>query len=180
TGAGCHELADQVRRARGHSSDERRTRHLGQPREIAPDGQGGASRSGHQVFASMTIRRTHLWPYVRKGFRGGRTMKKPVGKPSGHLTPKQIFFVLAYVGCGNATEAAIIAGYAKKTAKEIGYENLTKPHIQAYLDRQVMIRAKQAGITPEHVIARLWHEGTYYGEWARQSARVAALKQRSP
>ena len=51
-----------------------------------------------------------------------------------------------------ATEAAIIAGYAKKTAKEIGYENLTKPHIQAYLDRQVMIRAKQAGITPEHVV----------------------------
>lgn len=32
----------------------------------------------------------------------------------------------------NATQSAIKAGYSRETAKEIGYENLTKPHIKKY------------------------------------------------
>ena len=43
------------------------------------------------------------------------------------LTPKQRLFVEAYQG--NATEAALAAGYSKKTARFIGRENLTKPNI---------------------------------------------------
>ena len=43
------------------------------------------------------------------------------------LTPKQKAFVEAYAG--NATEAAIKAGYSPKTARSIGQENLTKPDI---------------------------------------------------
>lgn len=43
------------------------------------------------------------------------------------LTPRQQKFVLCYNG--NATEAAIKAGYSKKTAKSIGSENLTKPDV---------------------------------------------------
>jgi len=45
------------------------------------------------------------------------------------LTTKQQAFVDHYQG--NATEAAIKAGYSKNTAKEIGCENLTKPNIIA-------------------------------------------------
>lgn len=53
---------------------------------------------------------------------------------SGSLTPKQDKFVKAYLlNGGNATQAAISAGYSKKTAKESGYENLTKPHIAKVL-----------------------------------------------
>ena len=45
------------------------------------------------------------------------------------LTAKQKRFIDEYLLDLNATQAAIRAGYSEKTAKEIGYENLTKPHI---------------------------------------------------
>jgi phage terminase small subunit len=47
------------------------------------------------------------------------------------LTPKQDAFVKEYIlNGGNATQAAIKAGYSEKTAKSIGQENLTKPDVQ--------------------------------------------------
>lgn len=45
------------------------------------------------------------------------------------LTTKQQKFVDAYQG--NATEAALFAGYSKKTAPFIGAENLKKPQVLA-------------------------------------------------
>lgn len=53
------------------------------------------------------------------------------------LTPKQKAFADYYIELGNATEAAIKAGYSKRTAKETGYENLTKPHIMQYIDERM-------------------------------------------
>lgn len=50
------------------------------------------------------------------------------------LTTKQRRFVEAYAG--NATEAAIAAGYSKKTARVIGMENLTKPAIAEAIRKQ--------------------------------------------
>lgn len=47
------------------------------------------------------------------------------------FTAKQKRFIDEYLLDLNATQAAIRAGYSEKTAKEIGYENLTKPHILA-------------------------------------------------
>lgn len=49
------------------------------------------------------------------------------------MNDRQKAFADYYIISGNATEAAIKAGYSKKTAKEIGYENLTKPHILEYI-----------------------------------------------
>lgn len=49
------------------------------------------------------------------------------------LTLKQRAFADLFLKLGNATEAAIKAGYSKKTAKEIGCENLTKPNIAKYI-----------------------------------------------
>ena len=47
------------------------------------------------------------------------------------LTSKQDAFVKEYIiNGGNATQAAIKAGYSKKTANEIGNENLVKPNIK--------------------------------------------------
>jgi phage terminase small subunit len=45
------------------------------------------------------------------------------------LTPKQARFVDEYMVDLNATQAAIRAGYSKRTARVIGGENLTKPAI---------------------------------------------------
>lgn len=53
------------------------------------------------------------------------------------LTPKQKAFADYYIECGNASEAAIRAGYSEKSAKEIGCENLTKPNIAAYIADRV-------------------------------------------
>ncbi|MGL5718007.1 MAG: PBSX family phage terminase large subunit [Paraclostridium sp.] len=50
------------------------------------------------------------------------------------LTSKQRAFADYYIELGNATEAAIKAGYSKKTSAEMGYENLRKPHIKLYID----------------------------------------------
>lgn len=47
------------------------------------------------------------------------------------LTPKQDAFVKAYLlNGGNATQAAITAGYSKKTANEQGAQNLVKLSIK--------------------------------------------------
>lgn len=52
------------------------------------------------------------------------------------LTPKQKAFADYYIETGNATYAAIRAGYSKKTARVIGQENLTKPAIKQYIDKR--------------------------------------------
>ena len=52
----------------------------------------------------------------------------------GKLTAKQKAFVREYrINGGNATQAAIKAGYSKKSAYAIGEENLRKPEIRAAL-----------------------------------------------
>lgn len=53
------------------------------------------------------------------------------------LTVKQKAFADYYIELGNATEAAIKAGYSKKTARSIGNENLTKPDIKTYIDERL-------------------------------------------
>ncbi|MBV1817326.1 terminase small subunit [Bacteroidales bacterium MSK.15.36] len=53
------------------------------------------------------------------------------------LTVKQKKFCDYYIELGNATEAAIKAGYSKKTARQTGNENLTKPYIKNYIDEKM-------------------------------------------
>lgn len=49
------------------------------------------------------------------------------------LTLKQKKFADEYLISGNATDAAIKAGYAKRSARSIGQENLTKPDVKNYI-----------------------------------------------
>lgn len=51
----------------------------------------------------------------------------------GDLTEKQRIFCERYCTHWNATKAAIEAGHSEKTAHAIGWENLRKPEIQAYI-----------------------------------------------
>lgn len=53
------------------------------------------------------------------------------------LTVKQKAFADFYIELGNATEAAIKAGYSKKTAYSIGNENLNKPEIKNYIKEKM-------------------------------------------
>jgi phage terminase small subunit len=68
------------------------------------------------------------------------------------LTPKQKAFCDFYIETGNATEAAIRAGYSKRTAKETGYENLTKPHIKAYIDARLAEKEKARIASQDEVL----------------------------
>lgn len=53
------------------------------------------------------------------------------------LTVKQQKFADEYIISGNATQAALKAGYSKKTAKQMGAENLSKPYLVSYIDTQL-------------------------------------------
>lgn len=67
------------------------------------------------------------------------------------LTAKQRRFVEEYCVDFNATQAAIRAGYAERSAKEIGSENLTKPNISD----AIKARLNELSMTPEEAIKRL-------------------------
>lgn len=53
------------------------------------------------------------------------------------LTVKQQKFVDEFIKCGNATESAIKAGYSKKTAGQVGSENLKKPELKKAIDAEM-------------------------------------------
>ena len=52
----------------------------------------------------------------------------------------------------NAAQASIRAGYSEESAKEIGYENLTKPHIQEEIQRLMNERKERVQITSDYVL----------------------------
>ena len=68
------------------------------------------------------------------------------------LNAKQQLFVEEYLVDLNATQAAIRAGYSKKTAKEMGYENLTKPHIADAIVKAKDKRSKRTQIDSDYVL----------------------------
>ena len=61
---------------------------------------------------------------------------KEVSSITKKLTLKQKRFVDEYIISGNATQAAIKAGYSKKTANRIATENLSKPVIKTAIDKR--------------------------------------------
>lgn len=71
------------------------------------------------------------------------------------LTDKQELFAREYLKDLNATQAAIRAGYSEKTAKEAGYENLTKPHVIELVSELKAQRIEQTGIDAAYVLRRL-------------------------
>ena len=73
------------------------------------------------------------------------------------LTEKQKRFCEEYLIDLNATQAAIRAGYSKKTANRIAAENLSKPDIQLHLQELMRQRSERTGITADFVIEQLSH-----------------------
>jgi len=75
---------------------------------------------------------------------------------SAKLTDKQAAFVNEYICDFNASRAAIAAGYSKKSAGIIGYENLKKPYIQAAVQEAIEAREKRVQRTGDEVVNLLW------------------------
>ena len=74
---------------------------------------------------------------------------------AGKLTAKQQTFVEEYLIDLNATQAAIRAGYSKKTAYSIGSELLKKPEIQEAIQKAKADRSKRTQVTSDMVVAEL-------------------------
>lgn len=74
---------------------------------------------------------------------------------AGKLTPKQIKFIDEYLIDLNATQAAIRAGYSKKTAQRIGSENLSKPLLQEEIQKRRNKLQTKCEITQERVLREL-------------------------
>lgn len=68
------------------------------------------------------------------------------------LTEKQKRFADYYIETGNATEAAIKAGYSKSTARIIASENLTKPYIRDYIDEILASKDKTRVASQDEVL----------------------------
>lgn len=81
------------------------------------------------------------------------------------LRPQIGLFVSAYMGCGNATEAAVAAGYSAATAKQQGSRLLRRPDVIArlreyrlHVERQHAVRADRLALHGERTrleIARI-------------------------
>ena len=71
------------------------------------------------------------------------------------MTDKQKRFCDEYLVDLNATQAAIRAGYSKKTAYSIGDENLRKPELKKYIDERIAEKQSQLIATQDEVMKYL-------------------------
>lgn len=97
------------------------------------------------------------------------------------LTDKQRAFVDHYISTGyNATQAAKAAGYSKKTARQQGSENLSKPDIRAALSYRCRDRALDADTALAHYSAIAMgiadHPGEGYKQYDQQQALETILE----
>ena len=78
----------------------------------------------------------------------------PAARPT-KLTNKQALFVREYLVDLNATQAAMRAGYSKKTAHRIGAENMQKHAVTSAIQKHMDKRAEKIDITSEYVLASI-------------------------
>ncbi len=71
------------------------------------------------------------------------------------LTPKQQRFVDEYIVDWNGTQAAIRAGYSKKTARSIAAENLTKPDVARAIQEALDQKTAECDVTVEYILEGL-------------------------
>lgn len=71
------------------------------------------------------------------------------------LNIQQQKFITAYLLCGNATEAALKAGYSKKTAYSQGHRLLKKAEIRTALQQATHKAAEKLDLTAERVLGEI-------------------------
>lgn len=71
------------------------------------------------------------------------------------LTAREEKYCQEYVLKLDKTKAAIAAGYSKRSAKEIGYENFTKPHIKQRIEEIRQEIKEKLGIDEHSVLTEM-------------------------
>lgn len=92
------------------------------------------------------------------------------------LNERQKAFADYYIQTGNATEAAIKAGYSEKTAYSIGNENLKKPEISAYIGERMAEQGEKRVADANEVIE--FYTAVMRGEVKDQFGLDASLSDR--
>lgn len=92
------------------------------------------------------------------------------------LNARQQAFVREYLIDLNATQAALRAGYSKKSAHATGHDNLRHPEIAAAIAEAQTERVRRTEVTQDWVVKRLAEEADDRGRGASHAARVSALK----
>lgn len=72
------------------------------------------------------------------------------------LTDQMVDFCKQYIVDFNGTQAAIRAGYSKKAARDIACENLTKPHIQQQIQKEIEARNKRTARSADEALDLVW------------------------
>lgn len=92
------------------------------------------------------------------------------------LTPKQQEFCRQYLLDLNGTQAAVRSGYSEHTARQAAAENLSKPVIQAEIERLQKERSDRTALDADWVLRRLREEADERGEGSSHAARVRAIE----
>jgi phage terminase small subunit len=93
------------------------------------------------------------------------------------LNSRQERFVEHYALCGNAAEAARLAGYSAKTARVIGPENLSKPAVKAAIEARHAAFREELGVTKDNVVAALCDAIHMAREQGDPAAMISGLVQ---
>ena len=101
------------------------------------------------------------------GGNGGKLING--GNGNGKLTPKQARFIDEYLKDLNATQAAIRAGYSKRSANNIGPGHLLKPIIQHAIQKrrtelQDAAQIDQAGIVKRYLMLTDYHITDFFND----------------
>jgi phage terminase small subunit len=85
------------------------------------------------------------------------------------LSKKRQAFINEYLQCFNATEAAIKAGYSKKTAHSIGWEILRIPEVADFISK----RLGESAMSADEVLLRLAeHARSDYSKYIKRDGYV--------
>lgn len=76
-----------------------------------------------------------------------------------NLTDKQEMFIEEYLVDLNATQAAIRAGYSKKTARQTGADNLSKPYISEEIQRRIDEKKEKLIMKQDEILETLTRQG---------------------
>lgn len=68
------------------------------------------------------------------------------------LTDKQEMFCMEYIIDFNATQAAIRAGYSSTSARQVGFDNMTKHDIQSRIKELIEERNNRVQVDADYVL----------------------------
>lgn len=90
------------------------------------------------------------------------------------MTAKQEAFAIEYLKDKNATQAAIRAGYSKKTAASIAWELLERPDVKQFIGAKQEEALKNATVTVDGIVEQLKEIAA--NPLSKDSDRIRALE----